>query len=193
MKYLLSVVTFLFLSFVAKSQLDKGTWLVGGTGSFYSYDETFNTSTYNSIARYNEIDLSPTVGYFAVHKLTFGLRPTFSSIKGKVTTTGGLRTNVQRYWLGPFARYYLLDKDHSYNLLLDVRYQLGISTLDGKKTGNLETFGASAGPVLYFNSAVGLEFLLGYSYTKVDEREAIKNIRKGFQASVGFQIHLAKD
>jgi len=49
-----------------------------------------------------------------------------------------------------------------------------------------------AGPVIYFNSSVGLEVLLGYSSSLEDVENANKEVRKGFQVAVGFQIHLEK-
>lgn len=175
----------------AQSQLTKGNWLAGGTGKFYSYNDTYSSSTYSNKARYTQIDISPSIGYFIVDKLAFGLRPTFSSIKGEVTTPGGGSTNVQRYWIGPFGRYYFLDKDNPFNILTDVSYQYGIFNAGGQK-GKLNTFSALVGPVIYFNSSVGIEFLLGYSYSKEDVELASKDIRKGFQIAAGFQIHLEK-
>jgi hypothetical protein len=107
--FLLLVTSF----FTAHSQLDQGTWLAGGTGKFYSYTSDYSSAAYSNTAKYTQIDLSPNIGYFIIDKLAFGLKPTFSSIKGKVTTIGGLSTNVQRYWIGPFARYYFLDAEKS--------------------------------------------------------------------------------
>ena len=189
-------LSFLFLLFAtsfltATSQLTKGNWLVGGTGKFYAYNASFSSATYNTEAKYTQIDLSPSVGYFVIDKLVFGLRPTFSSIKGKVTSSGGLSTNVQRYWIGPFGRYYFLEKDNPYNIVTDVSYQFGLLNAYGQK-GNLANFSALVGPVVYFNSSVGIEFLLGYSYSKENLENATKEIKRGFQVAVGFQIHLEK-
>jgi hypothetical protein len=188
----------LFISFVLAilsnsiySQLTKGNWLVGGTGKFYDYKSEYSSATYSNEAEYTQIDISPNVGYFVADKLAFGLRPTFSSIKGKVTTVGGLSTNVQRYWIGPFARYYFLAAEKQANIVTDVSYQFGLFNAGGQK-GDLRSFSALAGPVVYFNTSVGLELLLGYSYSKEDVEMYQKEIRKGFQISVGFQIHLEK-
>lgn len=170
-------------------QLTKGIWLVGGNGKFYAYKSEYSSATYSNEASYTQIDLSPNIGYFVADKLAFGLRPTFSSIRGNVTTTGGLYTNVQRYWIGPFGRYYFLNADRNSNILMDVSYQYGFFG-GGLLKGNLSTFSAMAGPVVYFNSSVGLEFLLGYSYSKEDAEQASKEVRKGFQVAVGFQVHL---
>jgi len=184
------LLTIFFLA--AKSQLTKNNWLVGGTGSFYTYKDYFSSSTYTSEAKYTQIDISPLIGYFVVDKLAFGLQPTFSSIRGKVTTSGGLRTNVRRYLIGPFGRYYLLEKDKPFNILTHISYQYGIQTIDGEKEGTTNTFSALVGPVIYFNTSVGIEFLLGYNSSKVDVESAFKEIKKGFQIAVGFQIHLEK-
>ncbi len=191
MKTLSTFITLLVISLTTKSQIDKGIWLVGGTGKFYSYNSEYTSAIYSNEAKYTQIDLSPSVGYFVTDKLAFGIKPTFSSIKGKVTSTGGGITNVQRYWIGPFTRYYLLNASNNYNIVTDVSYQLGLFNAGGQE-GKLSTFSALIGPVIYFNTSIGLEFLLGYSYSKEDVEQANKEIRKGFQIGIGFQIHLEK-
>ena len=106
MKPFLQIFTLLILSLTTKAQLDKGVWLVGGSGSFYSYIETYNSPTYNNTAKYTNIDISASAGYFIIDKLVFGLRPTFSSVKGEVTSPGGGTTNSYKIAIGPFLRYY---------------------------------------------------------------------------------------
>ena len=93
--------------------------------------------------------------------------------------------------IGPFGRYYLLNTTNNYNVVSEVSYQLGLFNAGAQK-GKLSTFSALLGPVIYFNKSVGLEFLLGYSYSKEDVEQANKEIRKGFQIAIGFQIHLEK-
>ena len=173
------------------AQIDKGIWLVGGSGKFYSYNSTYSSTSYSNQAKYTQIDLSPTIGYFVAEKVALGIKPTFSSIKGKVTSLGGSSTNVQRYLIGPFGRFYLLQATNNYNIVSDVSYQIGLFNAGGQN-GKLSTFSALLGPVIYFNKSVGLEFLLGYSYSKEDVEQANKEIRKGFQIGIGFQIHLEK-
>jgi hypothetical protein len=191
MKPIFIFLSLLFSLISARAQLTKGNWLVGGTGSFYSYKDYYSSATYSNEAKYTQIDISPSIGYFVMDKLAFGLRPTFSSIKGKVTTPGGLYTNVQRYWIGPFGRYYFLNKENQTNILTDIAYQFGLFNAGGQR-GDLRTFSALAGPVIYFNTTVGIEFLMGYRYTKEDVENANKENKKGFQISVGLQIHLEK-
>lgn len=185
--------TFLFtvICFTAQAQLNQGVWLAGGTGKLYSYTSHYSSATYNTEASYTQIDLSPNIGYFVVDKLALGIRPTFSSIKGKVTTPGDLYTNVQRYWIGPFGRYYFLSPDQPVNIVTDLSYQFGFLKAP-RQNGKLNTFSAMAGPVVYFNSSVGLEFLLGYSSSLEDVENSNKEVRKGFQIGIGFQIHLEK-
>lgn len=191
MKSTLPILFFILLSIPAKAQLNKGIWLAGGNGKFYSYNSEYSSGSYDNEAKYTQIDVSPSIGYFAADKLAFGIKPTFSSIKGRVTSLGGGYTNVQRYWIGPFARYYLLNASNNYNIVTDLSYQYGLVNGSGLK-GKLSTFSALLGPVIYFNTSVGLEFLLGYSYTKEDVEQANREIRKGFQIGLGFQIHLEK-
>lgn len=191
MKKILLLLTLTSSYSMAQCQLNKGIWLVGGSGKFYSYNESNSSSTLGHNAKNTQIDISPSIGYFVADKLAFGLRSTFSSIKAKGTSPGDISENIQRYWIGPFGRYYFLKKDKQYNLLTDVTYQFGF--LGGLANGNLRTFSALAGPVIYFNSSVGIELLLGYSYRKEDVKDANKDIRKGFQTAIGFQIHLEKN
>ena len=192
MKRLVLLFSFISFFFTAQSQLTKDNWLSGGTGKFYAYKSQYSSATYSNEASYTEIDLSPNIGYFVADKLAFGIRPSFSSIKGEVAGPGGGRTNTRRYAIGPFGRFYFLNPDRQFNLLTDISYQYGITKVDGKKVGNFNEFSVLLGPVVYFNSSVGLEFLLVYSSNLVDNDQSYSETRKGFQIGVGFQIHLEK-
>lgn len=146
-------------------QLDKRVWLVGGTGSLL----TTKTETYSNYidvkANVLNINIQPNIGYFVADKLAFGLRPSYILEKAKITetngTNGGSPYNETRFSVGPFVRYYFLQSEKPFNLLADVNYSPGIYSSKPEK-GNFSTFTASVGPVIYFNSSVGLEFLLGY-------------------------------
>jgi hypothetical protein len=191
MKHIFLAFSLLIIVNISYGQLTKGHWLVGGSGRFYSYKNEFSSSTYSNNAKYTQIDLTANIGYFLVDKIAFGLKPTFSSIKGKVTSASGLSTNVQRYWFGPFGRYYFLNPENKANVLLDASYQFGLFNASSQK-GKLRTANISAGPVIYFNSSVGIEFLVGYRYELEDVELASKDLKKGFQVSFGLQIHLTK-
>ena len=188
------VLLFIFSTFIfaANSQITKGNWLAGGIGKFYAYKSQYISASYSNEASYTQIDISPNIGYFVADKIAFGLRPTFSSLKGEVTGPGGLRTNTRRYAIGPFGRFYFLNTDKQVNLLTDLCFQYGITTLDGKKIGNFNEFSILGGPVVYFNTIVGLELLLGYSASLNEVEQAYQITQKGFQIIIGFQIHLEK-
>ena len=176
----------------ADAQLTKGNWLVGGTGNFSSMKNTYSNSNYYQTSEVTDIRISPNIGYFVINKLAVGLRPSFSKNKAQVTTTGGLSTNVNRFEIGPFVRYYFLKDEDRYNILSEVSYQYGIYRFKPDK-GNINTFSVLVGPVIYFNSVVGLEFLLGYYKRNEDVSGSFKTEQKGFQIAAGFQIHLEKD
>jgi hypothetical protein len=86
-----------------------------------------------------------------------------------------------------------LEAEKQTNILVEASYQTGIFTgLDNSK-GTLNNFSISTGPVLYFNSSVGIEFLLGYANEIENYSRSVRNEkRNGFQFSIGLQIHLIK-
>jgi hypothetical protein len=194
MKIILTLISIISFSLTAKSQLDKGIWLAGGSGTLYSYNQTYSSPSNNTTSKYTNIELSASIGYFAIDKLVLGLRPSFSSFKGEVTSQGGLITNSKKYSIGPFARYYFLNTDKHYNILTDISYQFGVNknALPPKEHGKLNSFSVMAGPEIFFNSSVGLEILLGYSIKEesINGQTGYQDNRKGFQVSVGLQIHL---
>jgi hypothetical protein len=66
-------------------------------------------------------------------------------------------------------------------------------TITGKtqaKGQHQSTFLFSGGPVIYFNTSVGLEFIITYATTKVVGFSGNNN---KIQFGIGFQIHLEKD
>lgn len=177
------------------AQLDKNTWLVGGSGSFYLSKRdyvSYVSPTLNGYSNELNLTMSPNIGYFLIDKFAIGLRPYFSWGKGESTSANGTisTSDSKRYGIGPFARYYFLDKDKRYNILADISYQLGEWNLGNK--GRLTNFSVSTGTVVYFNTSVGIEFLLGYSSQSEELGGLSKNSSKGFNASIGFQIHLIK-
>ena len=197
MKHFFIHVLFLFFFYQSTGQVTKGNWIVGGTGKLFTYKNEYSSSTYSNIAKYTQIDLSPNIGYFVADKLAFGIRSTFSSLKGEVTSVtdggSGLSTNSQRFTIGSFGRYYLLSTDNRTNIVTEASYQVGqVRLLGGVYKGKLKAASFSAGPVIYFNSSVGIEFVLGYNYTLEDIENANRDEKKGFQIAIGFQIHLIK-
>ena len=167
---------------VASAQLTKGNWLVGGNASFSS---TKFASDATSKSTYTNLRLSPNVGYFLSDRLATGLRISFSRETQDVTGSSIFnQTNID---LGPFARYYFLPTEQQLNILFDASYQYGKN-----KSADIarSTLMFNAGPVFYFNSSVGLEFLAGYS---IEKYQNFSGSNTTFSLSIGFQIHLEKN
>lgn len=179
----------------ASGQLNKKIWLIGGTGSVYSYNEDYTAPSVNVTAKYTSIDLSASVGYFFIDRLSGGLRPYFSSFKGE--SSGGGSTNSYRLAVGPFTRYYFLKAEKQFNILVDVSYLLGLNKDLGalNEKGKFNTLSIMAGTEVFFNSTAGLEILIGYrnQIATLNSSSGYNSNKKGFQASIGFTLHLEKD
>lgn len=190
MKIFLTTILLIF-SLTAKCQLDKGSWIVGGTGSFVSSKNTYITNGYSQESNSTTIKISPSVGYFLIDKLSSGIKTSFSFYKDKVTSAGGGYSNVTRFEFGPFIRYYFLEKEKKINILSEFSYQYGFYSANPSK-GSINTLSFLTGPVVFFNDSVALEFLIGY-YSRVENVEQqYKDTQKSLQIAIGFQFHLKK-
>lgn len=200
----MSKVILLFFAFfsvqLSFGQLTEGNWLFGGSGYLQS-----NTRDYivgQNIVKYkdNDVAISPSVGYFIINKLAIGVKPSFSWSKSDYVRTisgnvGGGQENNSWFYIGPFGRYYFLQKDNIYNIVVDASYSYGMRSDFGKNVGRSNSFKFMTGPVLYFNSSVGIELLIGYSSTKQKFYDNLKfsNNYRGFLTTIGFQIHLESE
>lgn len=198
------IIPSLLVTFCSYSQLDKKTWLVGGTASFNSYkqDVSFtvqNTGEYVKISDdVKEFELSPKIGLFIIDKLAVGLSSSFAS-KKHLGNTVEHYSKSYRFSAGPFVRYYFLKKEKPFNILTEANYEFGnlkylSSYSDDNEKGSINKFSFLAGPELFFNSAVGMEVLVGYKMynNKKDNPNKTSAVQDGFQVSIGFQIHLGK-
>ena len=196
MKKSLYLIFFLLITNSIWGQLTKGHWLVGGSARFNSYKNEIFSNSYNENGKYTQIDLSPNVGYFFADRFALGLKTTFTSIKGEYTVAGGNGrggSDNQRYLFGAFGRYYFLEEAKQTNLLVEASYQAGIIRGTNNTKGNLNNFSIFAGPVIYFNPSVGIGFLLGYvTNSEKYTSQVLSENKKGFQLSIGLQIHLIK-
>lgn len=180
-KLLISPVFALFLISV-KAQVTKGNWLVGGNAVF----STLKSASTSAVQfKQTNIQLSPVVGYFLKDKFAVGLKPSYTYGSNIVANTNSIIR------IGPFARYYLLSTERTFNLISEVSHAYGSISGKGQTEGQrFNTFSLSAGPVIYFNSSVGLEFLIAYSNTKVVNFTGHNN---ELNFGIGFQFHLEKD
>ena len=191
--------TLLFLSFLFTSysfaQLDKGTFLLGGNGSFYKYDGKYNAVNNNNTIKATDIKINASVGYFLIDKFVLGLRPSFSFNKGKLSTSS-LVVSTTQFMVGPFSRYYFLEKDKQFNILLDAAYLFGTNSYPLANTGKgiINELSISAGLEAFFNTTVGVEFLVGYKskYEDIKGITGYSDKKNGINVSIGFQIHLEK-
>ena len=110
MKSIFTAFIILFVAFSASAQLDKNTWLVGGTGTFNSFKDKFDATTVSTEYKTTELNVSPNIGYFILDKFALGLKSSFSWIKNTGISANALKSNTIRFDYGPFARYYFLDK-----------------------------------------------------------------------------------
>ena len=183
-KIMLFLITFIFLV-NAKSQITKGNWLVGGNAGFAS-------TTYNSEAGSRNtgftIQIAPDIGYFIAHKFATGLKVGFGKEGYKATGTSVYSTYIDAKF-GPFLRYYFLPADNQLNILIESTYQYGFEK-GNVSTINKNTYSLSAGPVVYFNTTAGLEFLIGYSSYKY---VGIAGSNGSVQVGLGLQVHLERD
>jgi hypothetical protein len=193
---LLLTVVFLF-SISSFGQLDKKTWLVGGSGTFNANSDNFQSTTVTSEYQVTEIKVTPNIGYFIVDKLALGVKSSFFWRKDKGISSNAGNSKTLRFDYGPFVRYYFLTKEKPFNLLADLSYQFGNLKFISNDKGVRNNFSIMAGPVIYFNSSVGVELLLGYKIEK-EKLTTSTNVpdytdtKKGVQLSIGFQIHLEK-
>jgi hypothetical protein len=175
-------IFFSFLSFNSNSQITKNNWLLSGNASFATQK---NSSTATLQYKQTDFQISPTIGYFIIDKFAAGLRPSFTYGKNNLVANAKPQTIFS---IGPFVRYYFLQTDRPFNLLAEGTY--AHATFNQASESKQHTFSFSAGPVLYFNTTVGLEFTIGYSTTKVTGFTGSNNaIRFG----IGFQFHLEKE
>lgn len=184
---LLFFITSIFFN-EANCQITKDNWMVGGNANF----AFSNASGGGNDSKTTNLSLAPNIGYFFIDKFAGGVRLSFNRDHIKYGPSNNFST-FRTYSIGPFVRYYFLDVDKQYNILIEGSYQFGnekIETTNSTSNNSTNIISFSAGPVIYFNSSVGIEFLLNYSSTGTI---GYKGRGNSFGISIGLQIHLEKD
>ena len=171
--------TLLFLLGYTNSQVTKGNWLVGGSGRFASQLEHLNGSEVKGL----NIQVSTNLGYFPLDKFAGGLKAGYASDKIRYNST---ETKISDFRVGPFLRYYFLNPEGRVNILGESSYQY----VHDQGLGNANLFSFSAGPVIYFNSSIGLELTLNYELYREAETNTKANT---LFFGIGLQVHLEKD
>lgn len=181
-------ISILFYSAISYGQLYKNNWVLGGTGSFSQRDSKFSSQSITYDAKYTDLRISPNVGYFLLDKLSVGIKGSIDWVKNKAYPPGGGTTNITRYYAGPSARYYLLELDRQFNIATEATAQFGRFKA-GIDKGPISRYSIMAGPVIFFNSSVGLEFLVGY-FSNSEDINIQKISNKGIQMEIGLQFYL---
>lgn len=164
----------LLLSITCYGQLEKGTFLVGGTASISKASSKPDGE--ERLGNFG-FTINPNIGYFIYPKLAVGTTATlgYSKPDEGVSNFG--------YFIGPFAKYYFLNEDKLINVFAKGSYGFSSNKAQGNDATSSYGYAFSAGPVLFFNRSVALELEVEYSYS---------NVRNANQTGInlGFQIHL---
>lgn len=181
------IISFFLVMLLAKdlnSQITKKNWLVGGSADFSSIQHRSDAAPeYNAI----QFQLSGIVGYFIFDKFVTGLKPGYDNSTVK---TVGSPVSSNMLAIGPFVRYYFLPNESRVNLLVETTYQFGFNWSSGNQTLHSHQISIEAGPEIFFNTSVGIEFTVGYSSLKYPGyRGSINTVNAG----IGFQFHLEKE
>lgn len=182
-------ISILFYSTISYGQLYKNNWVLGGTGSFSQRDATYTNPTIEYDSKMTQVTVSPTVSYFIMDKLSVGLKSSINWLKSKAYEPGGGEANYHTIYAGPTIRYYLLELDRQFNLATEATAQFGRYRA-GIDKGPISRYSIMAGPVIFLNSSVGLEFLVGYFSNSEEVKKIQKISERGIQIEIGFQFFL---
>lgn len=194
MKTYKAIILVLLFTTAANAQITKGNWMVGGNASFSSQETYSNKGNEDKIVE-RTIKITPNIGYFFVDKLAVGGRFGYENIFNPNYGFGDVSSNA--FFVGPFLRYYFLKPKKIVNVFVEGSYGIGNvyrkgDTESQNYTEHINTYDFMAGPVIYFNSSVSMEFTLQYSSTRIKFQDS-DFTRNNFQIGLGFQIYLEKN
>lgn len=183
MKHIILITLSLITFNTTKAQLEKGNWMLGGNISFNSI--RYNSANYTPPTyRIIEIDINPSFAYFFSNNFNTGLKFSFNKL-----IRGSNQLSYTSFRLGPFCRYYFLDNEKAINFLAELVYRVGLEKgTTGQSSTN--TYAGGLGCVAFFNSSVGIEFMVNYTSEKFIDYSGRNN---SIQLSLGLQVHLIKN
>ena len=212
-KIFFTCVVFILFIHNINAQLEKNTWLLGGNFNFNQQKISGFTNIndqdigfYKNV-NYNSNKISITfnsnIGYFIIDKLVLGVNFNFSYLYDSGKYEGGFETLTKYLILdyGTFARYYLLKKEKNFNIPIIFNYAYKKNKYNNSSNDNYikqNTFKFQTGLEYFFNSALGLEFLIGYGYTEYNQNSNLyfNNYENKYVnellINIGFQFHLIK-
>ena len=182
-RQLLFIVTIIFFTINAKSQIEQGHWMVGGSGSYSIQTQNINGVTLQS----SVLKISPNVGYFLLNRFCAGVN--LGTIiyntkdKGPVAYTA---IDSKYYLISPFVRYYFFSADKPYNLFSQLAYIHQSDKVNILSGSNDNGMAFSGGCEFFFNASVGIELSANYQFINSNN---LPNTNTFF-IGIGFQIHL---
>lgn len=178
----------LFLIFIsANAQLTKHNWMLGGAINFSSIHR--NSEAYGPSQVGYTFNITPNIGYFPLDKFAVGFKTGINKSGYKAPGTPGYNKYTE-FNIGAYSRYYFLSTEKNINILSEAAYLYGFEKGNQNDPASKNTFVFSAGPVVYFNTSVGIEFLVSYSTSKFVSVKGSNNI---IMVGLGLQVHLEKE
>lgn len=179
------IITILF-TISANSQITKGNWMVGGSGSFINYKNTYPDHITETTQTGYAFELLPNVGYFVVDNFSIGSIVSFS-----FDNPSGPDNNSLGFGLAPFVRYYFIKSEKIINPFLQASYSFNRSKIQLEDGYNKSSeYRLKGGSAFFLNSSVALEITIEYS-------SSINNVNNNqydrFTTGIGLQIHLEKE
>lgn len=181
----LFIIVAILCAISASSQITKGNWMVGGSGNFTNYKNTYpdNNATTTYTGYY--LDLSPNIGYFVVDNFSIGSVVNFS-----FGNPSGPDNNSLGFGLAPFVRYYFRKSDKVINPFLQTSYGFYRGRKQSGGYNKSSEYRLKGGTTFFLNSSVAVEFTIEYN-------SSIKNFNNNqydnFTTGIGLQIHLEKE
>ena len=184
MKRTLVVLAAVHFCSICNCQLTKKNWMIGGSLSFSSQKTQFPLNESKS----TQFGITPKIGYFLADKWALGILGSFNY---DIYSVNNIKSKTTTYGIGSFMRYYFLTTENKYNIQTEcyASYNNSKNNLQGKG-GGFYSYGTLVGPVVYFNSSVGIELLLGYRGYKEISNSTRNN---GFHLNLGIQVHLESE
>ncbi|WP_310560224.1 outer membrane beta-barrel protein [Flavobacterium sp.] len=186
MKKIKLVLTATILCAIASNaQITTGNWMVGGSGSFTNYKNTYQDNTTETTYTSSYLDLSPNVGYFVVDNFSIGSVVGFS-----FGNPSGPDNNSLGFGLAPFVRYYFRKSDKIINPFLQASYGFYSGKRQSGGYNKSSEYKLKGGTAFFLNSSVAVEFTIEYnSSIKIFNNNQYDN----FTTGIGLQIHLEKE
>lgn len=169
----------LLLAVNANSQITKGNWMVGGDLNYSNFKSSYKG---NLSSESNSLIISPNIGYFFSNNFVIGIKGNFGFVKQVGSDSS------KSIIISPFLRYYFLKPEKLVNVFIDASYGYGIGKTGNDDVQTSKNYNFKAGPVVYFNSSVGLELAINYGSSISSTESKYDNL----SLSLGFQIHLEK-